>query len=198
MSDDFKIIQAVLAGDREAYADLVRAYQVQVRTLCRSFLLDPAEAEDAAQEAFLKAFIALPRYRQETSFLAWVYRIASNHCLDLLRKRKRHKTDSLDNLMDQKGDSGMWASLYGTALEATDEGSQDKEERSRLAMQLLSILSEEQRQILVLRELDGLSYEEIGSVLHCSLDGVKARLHRARQKLQEKARHFLDQNSLIK
>ena len=195
MSDDFQIIRAVLDGDREAYSDLVLAYHSRVRGLCRSLLLDSAEADDAAQDVFIKAFESLHQYRQDLSFMAWLYRIASNHCLDVLRKRKRRKTDSLDGLMDQQGDHFLMAPSEGMDAGAAKG---DKADRVKLAMQVLSSLSEEQRQILVLRELDGLSYEDIGTVLHCSLDGVKARLRRARQKLQEKSRHFLGQQSFIK
>jgi len=189
--DDFQIVQAVLKGDREAYAELVRAYHARVLSLSLSILLDRAEADDAAQEAFLKAFASLDQYKRDVSFQAWLCRIASNHCLDVLRKKKRQKTDSLDNLVEQKGDQldDRAAELENRVIE--------KEEKLALTLRVLSYLSEDQRQILTLRELDGLSYEEISAVLQCSLDAVKARLKRARQQLQDKARHFLGQNSLI-
>ncbi len=155
-------------------------------------LLDGAEAEDAAQEAFLKAFSFLGQYKKDISFPAWLHRIASNHCLDVLRKRKRQKTDSLDGLMDQKGDSL-------NIPEVQDSGGMDraKAEKLQVALQALSCLTTEQRQILLLREVDRLPYHQIGFVLGCSLDAVKARLRRARQRLQEKARHFSDQPSFI-
>jgi len=107
-------------------------------------------------------------------------------------KKKRQKTDSLDSLLEQKGDH-----LEDLAARTADLGRriEEKEEKVQLALRVLSYVSPEQRQILILRELDGLSYEEISAVLHCSLDAVKARLKRARQQLQEKARHFLEQRS---
>lgn len=190
--EDFQIIQAVLKGDREAYAELIRAHHARILSLCLSMLLDRSEADDAAQEVFVKAFASLYQYKQDLSFQAWLYRIASNHCLDLLRKKKRQKTDSLDSLLEQKGDH-----LEDLAARTADLGRriEEKEEKVQLALRVLSYVSPEQRQILILRELDGLSYEEISAVLHCSLDAVKARLKRARQQLQEKARHFLEQRS---
>jgi RNA polymerase sigma-70 factor (ECF subfamily) len=193
--EDFEIVQAVLAGDREAFADLVRAYESRVRRLCLSYLLGPAEAEDAAQEVFVKAFASLDQYTHNRSFLAWLYRIAANHCLDQLRKRKRQRTDSLDNLVEQHGDH--LRPLAGEAGMDSLDSSAEREDRLAMALQALSELPADQRQILVLRELDGLSYVEISSVLRCSLDAVKARLRRARQRLQERARHFMSSSSLI-
>ena len=193
INTEYRIIQAVQQGDREAYAELVRRHHAGVLRLCLSFMLSLAEAEDAAQEAFLKGFVSLHTYREDISFQAWMSRIASNHCLDLLRKRKRQKTDSLDNLLEQAGDSG------DTALQTIDEPSTvqvEDQERSAFAMKALSELSAGQRQILTLRELDGLRYDEIARVLGCSLDGVKARLRRSREALQAHARHFSDEASV--
>jgi RNA polymerase sigma-70 factor (ECF subfamily) len=156
-------------------------------------LLDAAEADDAAQEVFVKAFASLRQYKRDLSFAAWLYRIASNTCLDLLRKRKRQKTDSLDGLVDQQGDH-----FEGLASRGADSGDSilEKEDRLKMALRVLSYLSADQRQILVLREVDGLRYDEIASILHCSLDAVKARLRRARLQMQERARHFLGERSL--
>jgi len=129
-------------------------------------------------------------YKEDISFQAWMSRIASNHCLDLLRKRSRQKTESLDNLIEQSGDSG------NAALQTTDGPTTvqiEGQERTAFAMKALSELSPSQRQILALRELDHLRYDEIAKVLGCTLDGVKARLRRAREALQARARHFSDE-----
>lgn len=193
--DEFQIIQSVLGGDREAYAALVRLYHGRILSLCLSMLLDRAEAEDAAQEAFVKAFASLDQYTRNASFSAWLYRIASNHCLDVLRKKKRQKTDSLDGMIDQKGDS--FDAIGAESFRGEDSGS-EKKETLDLAMQMLATLSPDYRQVLILREVEGLTYEEISSVLKVSLDAVKSRLRRARQQLQDKARHFLDSKSFTK
>jgi RNA polymerase sigma-70 factor (ECF subfamily) len=162
--------------------------------LCLSFLLSLAEAEDAAQEAFLKGFVSINSYKEDISFQAWMSRIASNHCLDLLRKRKRQKTDSLDGFLEHSEESADWAP------QTTDEPSayqMDAREKSAFALKALSELSASQRQILALRELDGLRYDEIAKVLGCTLDGVKARLRRAREALQARARHFSNESSVM-
>jgi RNA polymerase sigma-70 factor (ECF subfamily) len=184
---DFKTVQAVLAGDTEAYADLVRAYQTTVLNLCRTMLLSQAEAEDAAQETFLKAYSALKQYKDDVSFPAWLCRIASNYCLDVLRKKKRQKTDSLETLAEA-----------GVELAQPSDTLGDTQENTRIAIQALESLPPDQRQILALRELDQLSYEQIAEVLKCSIDAVKTRLYRARNSLLKKAQHFSPNSSFTK
>ncbi len=183
----------VLGGDSDAFADLVRAYEARVRGLCLSLLSDPIEAEDAAQEAFVKAFTFLSRYKRDFSFPAWLCRIASNHCLDLLRKRTRHKTDSLDALVEQKGEQ-IHSLAMGDPL--SSEGGDETIAKTKWAKQVLTSLSPDHRQILVLRELEGFSYDEISVILECSLDAVKGRLRRARQELQQKSATLLERENV--
>jgi len=185
---DFETIQAVLKGDRESFADLVRAYHPQVLRVCMSILFNRTEAEDAAQDVFVKAYGALHQYKRDVSFPAWLCRIASNQCMDLLRKKTRHKTDSLDALVEQQGEQSP---SFLTEDMPSREEDYPFAEKIEWAMQALSSLSEDYRQILILRELQGLNYDEIGVLLKCSLDAVKGRLKRARLDLQEQARHFL-------
>jgi RNA polymerase sigma-70 factor, ECF subfamily len=187
VTEDFKTVQSVLAGDTEAYAQLVRAYQVPVLNLCRSMLLSQADAEDAAQETFLKAYGALKQYKEDLSFPAWLCRIASNHCLDVLRKKKRQKTDSLESLTEA-----------GIELPQPPDPSGDTQENTQIALRALESLPPDQRQILALRELDQLSYEQIAEVLKCSIDAVKTRLYRARNSLLKKAQHFSPNPTFMK
>jgi RNA polymerase sigma-70 factor, ECF subfamily len=191
--DDFAIIQAVIGGDHEAYAELVRRYHSRILTLCYSLLLNAAEAEDAAQEVFVKAFASLPRYRQTATFLTWLSRVASNHCLDVLRKRKRQKTDSLDGMLERSNETGAPI----PEMAAPKDLSTEKTENTAMALKVMAQLTPEQRQILTLREVDALSYEEIAAVLQCSVEAVRARLRRARLELQSKARHFIEAGSFI-
>ena len=182
--NDLDIIRRVLDGRPEAYAELVRAHQGAIRQLCAAILSDPHEAEDAAQEVFLKAYQSLRRFRGDASFLTWLRRIAVNHCRDLLRARARHRTDSLDALIEQAGDRIR-------QLIVTPPDRLHTRDESQLLDRLLAGLAPDYRLVLVLREIQGLSYEEIARALHCSLDSVKARLRRARRELEELARHFL-------
>ena len=177
------LIQRIVAGERDAYATLVRAHQARLLRLCVSLLGDAVFAEDAAQEIFFKAYQALPSFRGQSAFSTWLYRIAANHCLDLLRKRRRERTESWEQLVDESGEPWLEsrAQLHdpATALATTE-----------MVQQVLAQLSPEYRLIVTLREVEGLSYHELAGVLHCSLDAVKARLRRARLALLERLRHF--------
>ena len=161
----------------------MRIYQAKVLRLCASLLSDAALAEDAAQDIFLKAYQALGSFRGEASFSTWLYRIAANHCKDLLRKRAREKTESWDALVEEQGEP----------LQALLAGPEDDEPaiaKTELVDRVLSHLPPDYRLILTLREVQGLSYQELADTLNCSVDAVKARLRRARQALQEHLRHF--------
>jgi len=190
--NEIQTIHAVLNGDRQAYEALVHAYHPHVRSACMAILLNRDEADDAAQDVFIKAYVALRQYRRDVSFGAWLHRIASNHCLDVLRKKKRQRTDSLDGLMSHDGEQG--ALEWPEPRETSAPG--ERREQTALALKALHSLAPGEREILVLREIEDMSYEDIGKALHCSLDAVKSRLRRARLRLQEKARHYLDEPSL--
>ena len=162
-----------MSGDANAYSEIVRAYQVKVLRLCTSLLSNAVQAEDAAQEIFIKAYRSLRSFRGGSKFSTWLYRIAANHCKDLLRKRSRERTEPLEeSLIEPSFDPRASA------------------EASETVDKLLSFLLPEERLILTLREVQGLSYQEISETLQCSLDAVKSRLRRARQALEEKTRHF--------
>ncbi len=161
----------------------MRSYQAKVLRLCTSLLSNAAEAEDAAQEIFIKTYQSLRLFRGDSKFSTWFYRIAANHCKDLLRKRSREKTQSLDALMEESGDT------FQKRLEPSSDPAARAEAADRVE-KFLSFLSPDERLILTLREVQGLSYDEISQTLQCSLDAVKSRLRRAREALQEKLRHY--------
>ncbi|MCI0527824.1 MAG: sigma-70 family RNA polymerase sigma factor, partial [Nitrospira sp.] len=114
----------------------------------------------------------------------WLYRIATNHCRDLLRERTRRRTESWESLVEKEGDQLM------RLLSAPPDHTLTQEDAD-LVNRALACLSPEYRMILILREIQGLNYQEIAAVMHCSTDSVKARLRRARQGFQDKLRHFL-------
>jgi len=179
MRENRNVIERVLAGDTHAYADLVRKYQARIRSYCRGVLKNQADADDAAQEIFIKAYRGLDGFQGNAAFMTWIYRIAVNHCRDLLRSGSRHRTESWDELREKEGDS----------LEARIRGAPEPsvtDDRRRQAREALEKLSEDQRTLLLLRESEGLSYQEIAETLGCSLDAVKARLRRARRELESK------------
>ncbi len=187
--EDLELIQRICSGEREAYSDLVRLYQSRVLRLCTSLLGDANSAEDAAQDVFLKVYRVLPTFRGDASFSTWLYRIAANHCKDLLRKRKREKTESWEGLLEKHGDTIE-------QMLAVKESPKPSAGDAELVEKVLSQLAPDYRIILTLREAQGLSYQEIADTLQCSLDAVKARLRRAREALQDKLRHIYRSESV--
>lgn len=182
--DERAIIARIRRGDRNAFAELVRAHQGRVRGYCRYLLRNETDAEDAAQEIFLKVYQSLEKFRGDAKFSTWIYRITANHCLDRLRSAARRPTQSWDAMIEEHGEKAE-------ALFATEETPAVPAERTELVRAVLADLPERSRHILVLREMQGLSYEELAQTLDCSLDAVKGRLKRARQELDRKLRHFL-------
>lgn len=184
VDDDLGLVEKASRGDRMAFADLVRKHEVKVRGTCRAILGDFALADDAAQEVFIKIHRSLADFRQDSLFSTWLYRVTINHCRDELRKAKRHKHQSLEQLIEEKGSS---VELAAATQAPTSSGVMDAREQ---LSQVLESLSPEYREVIVLREIRELSYQEISQTLNCSLDAVKARLKRARQYLQENLRHI--------
>ncbi len=166
------------------FEEIVRRHHVRVLQLCRSLLGDRDRAEDAAQEVFLKAYRSLSGFQGQSAVGTWLYRIATNHCLDMRRKEARRKEDSLDQIIDGEGER-VDRLLHPTTPAA------DPAEASDLTARLLSALPEEQRFALILRETQGLSYAEIAAALSCSEDSIRARLRRARESLREALQRFL-------
>lgn len=179
---DADVVRRVLAGDQAAYAEIVRAHQAKIVRLCAALLHDAVLAEDAAQDVFLKAYQALRSFRGHASLSTWLYRIAANHCLDLLRQRARQPTTSLEVMTE----SGETAPAQGTAPDPRAAAA-----TAELVQRALAGLPPDYQVILTLREIEGLTYQELAETLHCSVDAVKARLRRARQELLGQVRHFL-------
>ena len=181
-----EVISRIRLGERDAYAELVRKYQTKVRGYCFHMLSNWALAEEAAQDVFLKAFQSLDRFRGDASFSTWLYRITANHCTDLLRKSAKQKWESLEQLIERDGDKIR-------ALFAVGPSAVVALEHRDLVKKILAQLKPEYREVLILRELQGLSYKEMADVLDCSLDATKARLKRARQEVQDKFGHFFQE-----
>lgn len=177
--EELRTVESVLGGDVNAFETLVLSYEKNVYNLALRMVKNSEDASDMAQEAFIRAYNSLASFRGESKFSVWLYRIVSNVCLDFLRSRSRHPTVSL-SVENDEGEE--------TELDIPDE-SQSPE--ALLGRRLtrdsvrrgLDALSEEYRQILLLREIQGLSYDEIAETLSMELGTVKSRIFRARKKL---------------
>ena len=172
-------VESARQGDQEAFERLVRAYEKRVFALTLRMCGNAEDAAEAAQEAFLAVWQGLKFFRGEASFSTWVYRLASNACVDLLRREGRHRAAAGPSLNDEELD-----------LAAADPAPtpQEAAERAELRQQIeagLQQLSLEYRQVLVLREMHQLSYEEIGQTLNQDPGTVKSRISRGRKRLRK-------------
>lgn len=165
--DDAHLIARAQAGGVDAFEELVRRHRDRVHRVALRLLDDEREAEDAAQDAFVRAWRSLPSFRGDSAFATWLYRITVNRCLNVRRDRRP-------------------SSPLGGERESRDPSTQEVvESRLKLAdvRRAIAQLTPEQRGVLVLRELEGCSYEELAVALDCSVSAVKSRLHRARVEL---------------
>jgi len=186
-SDDLSAITRFKDGDTSAFGEIVAKYQDKVYNLCRHMLGNAADAEDAAQDVFLKAYQALPKFQPDAALYTWLYRIATNTCIDYKRKP-------------------IFASLFSDSEEgerlvhdlATDDPSPEKLYQSKQLGQALQKslgkLSPKLRAIIILKEVEELSYEEIADTLEISMGTVKSRIARAREELQKRMQKFREQN----
>ncbi len=176
-------IRLSLEGDMTAFEQLVLLYENKILNYCYRMLGNRADAEDATQEVFVKLFRFLESYTGQSAFSTWLYKIASNVCLDYLRKHKRHRAETVS--LHQKNDEGD-EFLLNVKADAPSpyETAQKKEAQRALAAALLK-LGEEQRRVIVLRDVNGLSYEEIARITGLNEGTVKSRINRARQALKK-------------
>lgn len=182
-------VEAALHGDQDAFAELVNTYQNAVYNLCYRMLGERTEAEDAAQEAFIRAYMNLQRYDPARSFKTWVLSIASNHCIDRLRRR-RLQWLSLDEPLPPN--------IMLSSDEPEPEEATIRDQRSQAIQALLNELSTEYRSAVVLRYWYDYSYAEIADILDTTESAIKSRLFRARQALADKLSTQSQASSLIK
>ena len=177
--EELAIVQGVRTGDANAFETLVTAYEKTVYNLALRMVGNPQDAEDMTQEAFLKAYNSLDSFRGDSKFSVWLYRIVSNVCLDHLRKKNRRSTVSL-SVEDDEGEE-IQLDIPDTAL--SPEAMLEQKLTREAVRRGLQSLDEDARQILLLREIQGLSYEEIAQALSLESGTVKSRIFRARKKL---------------
>ncbi|HEY1084513.1 MAG TPA: sigma-70 family RNA polymerase sigma factor [Prosthecobacter sp.] len=180
---DNDLVKRCQAGDTRAFDVLVNRYRGRVYAMTYHMIQNEAEAWDLAQEAFIKAWRALPRFKLDSSFYTWLYRIAHNVAYDYLRKKKIQGDGEFDDSRtEHKAAAGAETVPHGDAAPDTVLKNAELGERIRAA---IAQLSPDHRQVILLREVEGLQYEEIAALIPCSLGTVMSRLFYARKKLQE-------------
>lgn len=188
---DSELVTMAKAGDKDAFGLLIERHESKIYGLCLKMLGNPEDAEDTLQEVFLKAFQALPGFREEARFSTWLYRIAHNACLMRIRKKKI-ETVSLDRPLDvEEGHIQRDVTDWSTDPR-TDVMS---EELSSVLTRHINELSPDNRIVFVLRDVHGLSTDDTASVLGLSVPAVKSRLHRARLYLRERLSDYMVEGS---
>jgi RNA polymerase sigma-70 factor (ECF subfamily) len=176
--DDRLLIAECLSGRRDAFGELVSRYQARLYNAAMRLVDNPEDAADVVQDSFLNAFQALHTFKGDAEFFTWLYRIAFNTAISL--KRKRRAAVSLDGSGPEAGLEPDDPSEYikpGAALERNEEERQLQEAMNRL--------SHEHREVIVLKEIEGLKYEDIAEILGVPIGTIRSRLHRARLELRE-------------
>lgn len=177
--EESAVILKVQQGDANAFEALVTAYQKQVYNLALRTVGNPEDAADLSQEAFLRAYRSIGSFRGDSKFSVWLYRLTTNICIDFLRSKGRKPTVSLT----MENDDEETQELDVADDRFDPEENFQRAELQRAVQRGLNSLPEEFRTILILRELEGMSYAEIGEILHLEEGTVKSRLFRARSRL---------------
>jgi len=185
---DQALVERVQQGDKRAFDILVLKYQQRIINLVSRFVRNSDEVQDVAQEAFIKAYRALKNFRGDSAFYTWMYRIAINTAKNYLVSSGRRVTTSAVDAQDaEQYDSGDWLREY-----ATPERELLAEEIKQVINKTIVELPDDLKDAITLREMEGLSYEDIAEVMDCPIGTVRSRIFRAREAIDIKLRPLLD------
>lgn len=185
---DAELVARVQAGDKKAFDLLVLKYQHRIVQVVNRFVKDPSESLDVAQEAFIKAYRALPGFRGESAFFTWLYRIAINTAKNHVAMRIRRPSE--DDVSVEDAEQMESATRLKTC--ETPEGLLLSDELGEAIRAAIEDLPEDLRMAISLRELEGLSYEEIGEAMQCPVGTVRSRIFRAREFIDKRLRPLMD------
>lgn len=184
---DQLLVERVQRGDKQAFDLLVRKYQHKLVQLIGRYVSNPADATDVAQEAFIKAYRALPSFRGDSAFYTWLYRIAINTAKNhLLAQSRRPPGDDID-----AGDAEQFTGDSGLKEYATPERLLLRDEIQATINDAIEALPEDLKTAIILRELEGLSYEEIARAMDCPIGTVRSRIFRAREAIEKRLQPLL-------
>ncbi len=192
MSDrevDQQLVERVQRGDKHAFDLLVIKYQRRLARLLSQFIRDQAEVEDITQETFIKAYRALPSFRGDSAFYTWLYRIGVNTAKNFLVSQGRKAPATVNNFDNEDAENFEEADALREMN--TPESELIGKQVAQTVNQSLDALPEELRKAIVLREIEGLSYEEIANIMDCPVGTVRSRIFRAREAVAEKLRPLL-------
>ncbi len=182
MQQEMELVKRAQSGDVAAFESLIEDYQKRIFSIAYRMIQHQEDAADLTQEVILKIFKNLDKFKGDSKFSTWVYRIATNTCLDEIKKSRRRTTYSLDKEIETE-EGSMAAELPDTAPGPEEEA--ERKDIKKAVYAAIGQLGQEHKQVIVLRDLQGLSYEEIAEILHCSVGTVKSRISRARGNLKK-------------
>ncbi len=186
---DRELVQRVQNGEKAAFDILVRKYEHKLANVISRYIHDPSEVLDVTQEAFIKAYRALPNFRGDSAFYTWLYRIAINTAKNhLVASNRRPPKDDVDAQEAEQIDAGSGLKEYATPERMALRG-----ELAATIQIAIEELPEELRVAIVLRELEGLSYEEIAGAMDCPIGTVRSRIFRARDAIDKRIRPLLEE-----
>ncbi len=189
---DQQLVERVQRGDKQAFALLVSKYQRKIERLVSRMVRDPDEISDITQEAFIKAYRALPKFRGDSAFYTWLYRIAINCAKNYLAGRgRRPYTQSSPNAQNPD-DRETFEDNENLSDINTPESLLMSKQVAETVNQAVDDLPEDLRTAVTLREIEGMSYEEIAQAMHCPIGTVRSRIFRAREAIAERLRPLLD------
>jgi len=187
---DHALIEATKRGETDAYEEIVRRYKNAIVNYLYRFLNDYEEAVDLAQETFVRVYFAIDRYHTGYAFSTYIYRIATNLAISELRKRKRRRMLSLTGLFQGEGDEAV--EFQPRDERQLPDAELVDDERSKTIARAIAALPEKYRVAVVLRDVDGRTYEEIAEIMRLGLGTTKSRINRGRALLKEKLRSYLE------
>ncbi len=187
---DLSLVRRVQRGDKGAFDALVRKYQHKLVKLVMRYVRNPAEAEDIAQEAFIKAYRALPQFRGDSAFYTWLYRIAINTAKNAVVSRDRSPIEYSTDRHDSSDES---YDMQGRMKDSeTPEGLVLTDEIRRTVNAAIEALPEDLKTAIMFRELDGMSYEAIAEAMNCPVGTVRSRIFRAREAIDHRLREVFE------
>jgi RNA polymerase sigma-70 factor (ECF subfamily) len=185
VDEDVQLMLYFQSGDEEAFSRLVEKYSTQIINFIYRFTGSVADAEDLAQEVFLKIYRFKSRYRPDSKFSTWVYAIATNACLDYKKRKKRDTVSMAKPLSSPNAEDEEKQADVPDLLERSVERTIEQSRIDDLVKHALSTLPENQRLALILKEYETKSYEEISNIMECSISSVESLIFRARQNLKK-------------
>lgn len=186
-ADDLSLVEACRGGDRQAFKLLMQRYQRKVYSIAYGFLRNQEDALDVVQEAFIKVHRYLNNFEGNSSFYTWLYRIVTNLCIDHMRKNKRYRALEFDDSLRHEGKNDEGIGAVQRPLSGMGDPANMLQRREILdaVQDGLKYLSDKHRAVIIMRELEGLSYEEMAKAMGCSKGTIMSRLFHARRNMQK-------------